>query len=959
MAFRTNVGEGPPSDEVKGVPLGRSTDATLTDLRVTETDGTAIALTPSMFSPTETSYSASVAYSVATVRILPTTSDADAQIRYLDANDMELADADTGTTDFEADLAVGENTFKVKITAEDEMATATYTLTLRRAIAPPGQAMNIRVLPGPEALIVLWEAVADADGYKLQWKSGKQDYESGGDREAVIDDGADEFHTILYLEAGTEYTLRLIATKTGAADGLPSNEAKGTPYAKSVRTDTPDTETDGGGTTNTGGALTDLEVTDPDDAEVTLSPAFSTNRRSYTASVANTVTWVTFKPTLRDSDATLVYEDGSNQTLTDADGNRGDFQVNLDEGANTVKLRVTPSGETTAETYTVTITRAAADVVQNNNAPTFSASTATREFAEDVGDGTRTEVDIGAPVTADDDDNDTLTYTLEGTDEALFAIVSTSGQIRTRSGINYDRESDSSYSMTVKADDGRGGTDTIAVTINLTDVEEKPLAPDAPGVSAVSGSTTSVSVTWTAPTNTGRPSISSYDLQYKKTSDQGWTDGPQNRTGTSTTISSLDPDTEYQVQIRATNADGDGPYSGPGTGRTADPANTPPTFSSSTATREFEEDLADGTRTGVDVGAPVTADDTDNDSLTYTLEGTDAALFDIGSSSGQIGTLSGTNYDREADSSYSVTVKADDGRGGTDTIAVTINVTDVEELPLAPDAPSVAAVAGSSTSLSVTWTAPTNTGRPSIASYDFQYKKSTETDQDWQDGPQNRTGTSTTISSLDPNTGYDVQVRATNADGDGPWSGTGSGTTSADPTQIGSARIRSFDEDAGDGTRTGVDVGSPVTASDHGSNHTYTLEGADSGSFSIGSTDGQIRSNSGVNYDYEAQSSYSVSVESDNGNGGTETIQVTININDVLEKPIKPAPPTVDNIAGNTRVLYVTWTAPSNTGRPSIMHYDLQYREGNSGPWFNGPQDQGGMNASSGTCRRAHSTRCR
>ena len=815
MAFRTNVGGGPPSNEVKGIPLGRSTDATLTDLRVTETDGTAIALTPSMFSPTVTSYSASVAYSVATVRILPTTSDADAQIRYLDANDMELADADTGTTDVEANLAVGENTFKVKITAEDEMATATYTLTLRRAIAPPGQAMNIRVLPGPEALIVLWEAVADADGYKLQWKSGKENYESGSDREAVIDDGADEFHTILYLEAGTEYTLRLIATKTGAADGMPSNEAKGTPYAKSVRTDTPDTEADGGGTTNTGGALTDLEVTDPDDAEVTLSPTFSTNRRSYTASVANTVTWVTFKPTLRDSDATLVYEDGSNQTLTDADGNRGDFQVNLDEGANTVRLRVTPSGETEAETYTVVVTRAAATIVQDNNAPTFSASTATRSFDEDVGDGTRTGVDIGAPVTADDDD--TLTYTLEGTDEALFAIVSASGQIRTRSGINYDREADSSYSVTVKADDSNGGTDTIAVSITLTDVEEKPLAPDAPGVSAVSGSTTSVSVTWTAPTNTGRPSITSYDLQYKKTAEQGWTDGPQNRTGTSTTISSLDSDTEYQVQIRATNADGDGPYSGPGTGRTADPANIAPTFSSSTATRVFEEDLADGTRTGVDVGAPVTADDDDNDTLTYTLEGTDEALFDIDSSSGQIGTLSGTNYDRESDSSYSVTVKADDGRGGTDTIAVTIDVTDVEELPLAPDAPSVAAVAGSSTSLSVTWTAPTNTGRPSIASYDFQYKKSTETDQDWQDGPQNRTGTSTTISSLDPNTGYDVQVRATNADGDGPWSGTGSGTTNADPTQIGSARIRSFDEDAGDGTRTGVDVGSPVTASDHGS----------------------------------------------------------------------------------------------------------------------------------------------
>ena len=785
----------------------------------------------------------------------------------------------------------------------------------------------------------------------MQWKSGKEDFESGGDREAIIDDGTKEIQTIIYLVAGTEYTLRLIATRTGAEDGTPSNEAKGTPYASSVRSDPPntdtDTDTEGGGTTNTGGALTDLEVTDPDDAEVTLTPTFSTNRRSYTASVVNTVELVTFKPTPRDPDATIEYEDGSNQPLTDADGIKSDFQVDLDEGANTVKLRVTPTGETTPETYTVTVTRAAADVVQDNNAPTFSANTATREFAEDMGDGTRTGVDIGAPVTADDTDSDSLTYTLEGTNEAQFEIGSSDGQIGSRSGINYDRETDSSYSVTVKADDGRGGADTIAVTINLTDVEEKPLAPDAPNVSAVSGNSTSVSVTWTAPTNTGRPSISSHDLQYKKTAEQGWTDGPQNRTGTSTTISSLDPDTEYQVQVRATNADGDGPYSGPGTGRTADPANIAPTFSASTATREFEEDVADGTRTGVDVGAPVTADDDDNDSLTYTLEGTDEALFDIGSSSGQISTLSGANYDRETDSSYSVTVKADDGRGGADTIAVTINVTDVEELPLAPDAPGVSAVSDSSTSLSVTWTAPTNTGRPQIASYDFQYKKSTDSDQDWQDGPQNRTGTSTTIASLDPDTSYDVQVRATNADGDSLWSGTGAGTTNAAENPIqGGAVYLSFEEDAGDGTRTGVDIGSPVTASNHGSSHTYTLDGTNKDDFTIGTSDGQVRTRSGMNYDYEAQSSYSVTVEADDGNGGTESILVTISVTDVLEKPIKPAAPTVQNVAGNTRVIYVTWTAPSNTGRPSILHYDLQYREGNSGPWFNGPQDQTGMNAS-------------
>ena len=532
--------------------------------------------------------------------------------------------------------------------------------------------------------------------------------------------------------AGTEYTLRLIATQTGAEDGTPSNEAKGTPYASAVRSDPPNTDTEGGGTTNTGGALTDLEVTDPDDAEVTLTPTFSTNRRGYTASVAHTVELVTFKPTPRDPDATIAYEDGSNQPLTDADGNRSDFQVDLDESANPVKLRVTPTGETTPETYTVTVTRAAAVVVQDNNAPTFSSNTATREFAEDVGDGTRTGVDIGAPVTADDTDSD---------------------------------------SVTVKADDGRGGTHTIAVTINVTDVEELPLVPDAPGVSAVSDSSTSLSVTWTAPTNTGRPQIASYDFQYKKStdSDQDWQDGPQNRTGTTATISSLDPDTSHDVQVRATNADGDSLWSGTGAG-TTNAAENP--IQGGAVYLSFEEDVGDGTRTGVDIGSPVTASN-HGSSHTYTLDGTNKDDFTIGTSDGQVRTRSGMNYDYEAQSSYSVTVEADDGNGGTESILVTINVTDVLEKPTAP---TVQNVAGNTRVIYVTWTAPSNTGRPSILHYDLQYREGNS--GPWFNGPQDQTGMNASIKDLSPATEYEVQVRATNKDGHGPWSDEGSATTS-------------------------------------------------------------------------------------------------------------------------------------------------------------------------------------
>ena len=68
-------------------------------------------------------------------------------------------------------------------------------------------------------------------------------------------------------------------------------------------------------------------------------------------------------------------------------------------------------------------------------------------------------------------------------------------------------------------------------------------------------------MSWTAPDNTGRPSIQSYDLQYRKGTTGNFADGPQDVTGLTDTISGLDADSLYQVQVRATNEDGDSAWS--------------------------------------------------------------------------------------------------------------------------------------------------------------------------------------------------------------------------------------------------------------------------------------------------------------------------------------------------------------------------------------------------------------
>ena len=420
-----------------------------------------------------------------------------------------------------------------------------------------------------------------------------------------------------------------------------------------------------------------------------------------------------------------------------------------------------PSNEDSATTPTV-----------GNAAPTFTeGATASRNVEENASSGTA----VGNPLTATDADNDTLTYTLEGTDAASFDLVTTSGsaQIRTKSGVTYDHETKSSHLVTVKADDGNSGTDTIEVTITVTDVDEPPARPAAPSVSSVANSTTSLSVSWTAPSTTGRPAIDSYDLQYRQGTSGGWTNGPQNVSGTSATISGLTANTLYQVQVRATNAEGDSLWSPSRAGQTNMAGNTAPTFPSSTATRN----VAENSPAGTDVGNAVTATDTDNDPLTYTIEGTDAASFDIVTTadSAQIRTRSGVTYDYEAQPAYTVIVKADDGNGGTDTVTVTIDLTNVDEPPRAPAAPTVTATPNTTDSLTVRWRAPSNTGRPAIDSYDLEYRQGTS--GSWTNGPQDVSGTSTTISGLTANTLYEVQVRATNAEGNSPWSPSGSGQT--------------------------------------------------------------------------------------------------------------------------------------------------------------------------------------
>ena len=404
----------------------------------------------------------------------------------------------------------------------------------------------------------------------------------------------------------------------------------------------------------------------------------------------------------------------------------------------------------------------AAAVVVPNNPPAFSADTAARSVAENTAAGQN----VGAALTATDADSDTLTYTLEGTDAASFDIVSGSGQIRTRTGVTYNHEAKSTHTVVVKADDGNGGTDTVTVTITVTDVDEPPGQPAAPSVSATAGSTTSLDVTWTAPTNTG-PAIASYDLQYRAGTSGNFTNGPQNVTGTSAAIGSLAADTSYEVQVRATNAEGDGDWSFAGTGRTtATSAPGAPTGLSATASGTTAINLS-WSAPGSTGGAAITG---------YKIEvspnGTSGWTDQVANTNSTATTYAHSGLAAGTTRHYRVSAINTNGAGTASNVDSATTGTTV------PGAPTgLTATASGTTAINLSWSAPASNGGSAITGYKIEV--SSNGTSSWTNLVANTSNTTTTYAHTGLTAGATrhYRVSAINANGAGTASNVANATT--------------------------------------------------------------------------------------------------------------------------------------------------------------------------------------
>ena len=367
---------------------------------------------------------------------------------------------------------------------------------------------------------------------------------------------------------------------------------------------------------------------------------------------------------------------------------------------STATLTVALAADAVEDTATNGILAVAATGVTNaiiaNEPPEFSSPTATREVPEN----TAANTNIGAALpAATDGDNDPLTYTLEDADAASFGFDPATRQLSTKSGVTYDHETKPSYSVTLKAEDDNGGSDTLAVTITVTDVEEPPGRPAAPSVSSVDGNTTSLEVNWTAPSNTG-PAIDNYDLRYREGGSGSWTNGPPNVSGTSATISGLTESTSYQVQVLARNAEGNSPWSLPGSGQTGALGAPDVPHSLDAMPGNGQVMLSWVQPSG---GAEVTGYEYEQDfSGTWISTGSTATSYTVtGLTNGQ---------------SYTFRVRAANSAGPSAASTASASVTPAT----VPGAPTGLSATISDQRVDLIWTAPASNGGQSITDYEYE-----------------------------------------------------------------------------------------------------------------------------------------------------------------------------------------------------------------------------------------------
>jgi len=393
-----------------------------------------------------------------------------------------------------------------------------------------------------------------------------------------------------------------------------------------------------------------------------------------------------------DAGTTLTYGiSGTDAALFDINSSTGavtfktapNFEVPTDSGANNVyeiDVIVSDGSLTNTKALTINVTNVNEFAVTTP----IDSNAATNAIAENATNVST--VGITANATDADGSNNTVTYTLADNAGGRFAIGANTGVVSVANETLLNFETATSHNITVQASSSDGSTSTQTFAIAITDVNELAVtaptdsnaATNAIAENAINGST--VGITASATDADG----SNNTVTYALTDNAGGRFAIDANTGVVTiangNLLNFETATSHNITVQASSSDGS--TSTQTFAIAVTNINEAPTVTSGASTNFAEN----GT------GTAYTATATDPDAATtfsYSISGTDAALFDINSSTGNVTFKTAPNFEVPIDNGvnnlYDINVIASDGLLGN-TKAVAITVTDVNESPTVTNA---------------------------------------------------------------------------------------------------------------------------------------------------------------------------------------------------------------------------------------------------------------------------------
>jgi gliding motility-associated-like protein len=314
---------------------GPSTDATLSGL----------ALSAGLLSPTfasgTASYTATVANSVSSITLTPTTTDAGATISV--NGDVVASGQSSGIVN----VSVGTNTLTIVVTAQDGSTQQTYTVTVTRT--------------APATDATLSGLVLSAGSLSPAFSSGTTSYTA-----TVGTNVSSLTLTPTVNEANATVTANGDAVTSGQSSGainlgIGSNVITLVGLAQDGVTQQAYTVTVTRTAPSSVATLAGLST-----SAGTLNPVFSSSRTNYEATVANSVSSITVTPIVTDATAT-IYVNGIPVVSGQTSG-----AINLSPGENAITVLVRAEDQTTSKTYVLTVTRTATQLSISAPALTFS-----------------------------------------------------------------------------------------------------------------------------------------------------------------------------------------------------------------------------------------------------------------------------------------------------------------------------------------------------------------------------------------------------------------------------------------------------------------------------------------------------------------------------------------------------------------------------------------------------------